>query len=177
MRYTQFFANLLTLQLKEVKCICNSDSAEGHEYVQCEECGVWQHTECVNFDKDWDCSFYCGGCLSFAETESLTESAATLIVCPAPILKQWQDEIKKHLILDDISILVYDGVKSKMMFPQELARYDIVLTTYDVLRSDLNHIVEDNRYSLRFDKKYKQLPTPLTHVLWWRVCLDECQMV
>ena len=31
--------------------------------------------------------------------------------------------------------------------------------------------------SLRYDKRYVALPSPLTAVMFWRICLDEAQMV
>ena len=31
--------------------------------------------------------------------------------------------------------------------------------------------------SLRYNKRYIALPSPLTGVLFWRICLDEAQMV
>lgn len=33
------------------------------------------------------------------------------------------------------------------------------------------------RRTLRRAKRYEVIPTALTRVLWWRVCLDEAQMV
>ena len=40
------------LESDQVQCVCGatSDSDDGgEEYVQCERCGVWQHSECVHF--------------------------------------------------------------------------------------------------------------------------------
>jgi hypothetical protein len=49
------------------------------------------------------------------------------------------------------------------------------------LRHDVNHCPDaDDQGSSRFlrrKKKYEIMPTPLTRLRWWRVCLDEAQMV
>jgi E3 ubiquitin-protein ligase SHPRH len=54
-----------------------------------------------------------------------------------------------------------------------------VLTTYAALREDLGHtgVLEGNEKAKRYVKKYRALPTPLTGVQWWRICLDESQML
>ena len=62
----------------------------------------------------------------------------------------------------------------------DLVDEDIVLTTYDVLKSDLSH--DSDRYhgdrrSMRFQKRYLVMPTLFTRIHWWRLCLDEAQMV
>jgi hypothetical protein len=42
----------------------------------------------------------------------------------------------------------------------------------------LDHIDTTGREgSLRGRKIYKIAPTPLTSLIWWRICLDEAQMV
>ncbi len=54
----------------------------------------------------------------------------------------------------------------------------ILICFQKTLRGELHHVlerVEERR--LRQQKRYKPLPTPLTRCIWWRVCLDECQMV
>ncbi|KAL6980869.1 RING-type E3 ubiquitin transferase, partial [Sarracenia purpurea var. burkii] len=62
----------------------------------------------------------------------------------------------------------------------ELLCADVVLTTYDVLKEDLSHDSarhEGDHRLLRFQKRYPVIPTRLTKIFWWRVCLDEAQMV
>ena len=68
-----------------------------------------------------------------------------------------------------------------LIHPQILADADIVLMTFDSLRDDLGHSSE-NPYvaagrQLRTEKRYRVLPSPLTSIDWWRVCLDEAQRV
>ncbi|KAL3521327.1 hypothetical protein ACH5RR_019476 [Cinchona calisaya] len=119
-------------------------------------------------------------------TESPVATGATLIVCPTPILSQWHAEIIRHTTPGSLKICLYDGVKNTLcadtpaMDISELVKADIVLTTYDVLKEDLSHDSdrhEGDRRSMRFEKRYPVVPTLLTRILWWRVCLDEAQMV
>ena len=62
----------------------------------------------------------------------------------------------------------------------DLENADIVLTTYDVLKSDISHdfdIYHGDQPSMRFQKRYPVIPTLLTRIHWWRLCLDKAQMV
>ncbi|KAK9061003.1 hypothetical protein SSX86_018183 [Deinandra increscens subsp. villosa] len=119
-------------------------------------------------------------------TDSPVATGATLVVCPAPILPQWHAEITRHTRPGSLKVLVYEGVKttsfSSKPVPKigELITADIVLTTYDVLREDLSHDTdrhEGDRRLMRYQKKYPVIPTLLTRIFWWRLCLDEAQMV
>lgn len=78
---------------------------------------------------------------------------------------------------------VYQGVKKHgFIQPRMLAEQDVVITTYDVLRSELNYVdiphsnSKDGR-RFRNQKRYMAVPSPLVAVEWWRICLDEAQMV
>jgi E3 ubiquitin-protein ligase SHPRH len=70
----------------------------------------------------------------------------------------------------------------------DLARADVVLTTYETLRGDLHHAPDaaasdgdgpggTGGRASRHRKKYEIIPTPLTRLTWWRVVLDEAQEV
>lgn len=83
----------------------------------------------------------------------------------------------------DVSSQVYQGVKKHgFIQPHMLAKQDVVITTYDVLRSELNYVdiphsnSKDGR-RFRNQKRYMAVPSPLVAVEWWRICLDEAQMV
>ncbi|XP_022745300.1 E3 ubiquitin-protein ligase SHPRH isoform X3 [Durio zibethinus] len=119
-------------------------------------------------------------------TDSPIATGATLIVCPVPILSQWHSEIIRHTRPGSLKLCIYEGVRNPSLSNtsrvdiNELVCADIVLTTYDVLKEDLSHDSdrhEGDRRFLRFQKRYPVIPTLLTRIFWWRVCLDEAQMV
>ncbi|KAK8918861.1 hypothetical protein KSP39_PZI021648 [Platanthera zijinensis] len=131
--------------------------------------------------------FVCYLCTELMEAAKIKISTgATLIVCPAPIQAQWYSEIIRHTRPGSLKIYIYDGARNittttalKSIF-HELETASIVLTTYDVLREDLSHDSDrqdGDRHFLRFQKRYPVIPTLITRVHWWRVCLDEAQMV
>nr|KAJ0219821.1 hypothetical protein LSAT_V11C200097200 [Lactuca sativa] len=136
-----------------------------------------------------DGAHICPFCLELSQaTGSPVPTGATLVVCPAPILPQWHAEITRHTSPGSLKVVVYEGVKPSSLYNNttsvtkidELINADIVLTTYDVLKQDLSHDSERNigdRRLLRYQKKYPVIPTFLTRIFWWRICLDEAQMV
>ncbi|KAL2642434.1 hypothetical protein R1flu_010021 [Riccia fluitans] len=144
--------------------------------------------------------FVCSVCIEIkAKVEVDGACGSTLIVCPAPILQQWQEEIQRHTVPGSIRVMVYEGAgkgarlvrspldtdhamssKPEMIAAHDLAAADIVLTTYDTLRTDLSHEPDKTKVvkrSMRYFKRYPVIPTPLTRLRWWRICLDEAQMV
>lgn len=63
--------------------------------------------------------------------------------------------------------------------PHQFAGFDVVLTTYSTLRNDLYHTSTEQSAgrAARYAKKYQVLPSPLIGVNWWRLALDEAQML
>lgn len=165
------------------ECICGEfDQIDRKPRVQCLNCHLWQHAKCVNYEeKNLKIKpFYCPHCLVAMEPVS---TRATLIISPSSICHQWVDEINRHVKSSSLRVLVYQGVKKDgFLQPHFLAEQDIVIITYDVLRSELNYVdiphsnSEDGR-RLRNQKRYMAIPSPLVAVEWWRICLDEAQMV
>ncbi|XP_008052650.2 E3 ubiquitin-protein ligase SHPRH, partial [Carlito syrichta] len=165
------------------ECICGElDQMDCKPRVQCLNCHLWQHAKCVNYEEEnlKIKPFYCPHCLVAMEPVS---TRATLIISPSSICHQWVDEINRHVRSSSLRVLVYQGVKKDgFLQPHFLAEQDIVIITYDVLRSELNYVdiphsnSEDGR-RLRNQKRYMAIPSPLVAVEWWRICLDEAQMV
>ncbi|XP_020842214.1 E3 ubiquitin-protein ligase SHPRH isoform X1 [Phascolarctos cinereus] len=165
------------------ECICGElGLVDCKARVQCLKCHLWQHAECVNYKEEnlKIKPFYCPHCLVAMKPVS---TGATLIISPSSICHQWVDEINRHVRSSSLQVLVYQGVKKHgFLQPHMLAEQDVVITTYDVLRSELNYVdiphsnSEDGR-RFRNQKRYMAIPSPLVAVEWWRICLDEAQMV
>ena len=106
-------------------------------------------------------------------------TSATLIITPPAILQQWKDELKA--LAPSLRVATYDGMKTESTKDDEEIRSkftdnDIVLTTYNIIARDIYH-AEGPTKNLRHEKKYEKRLSPLTQLEFWRVILDEAQMV
>ncbi|XP_030967710.1 helicase-like transcription factor CHR28 isoform X2 [Quercus lobata] len=64
-------------------------------------------------------------------------SAGTLIVCPTSVLRQWAEELNSKVTSKaNLSVLVYHG-SNRTKDPYELAKYDVVLTTYSIVSMEV----------------------------------------
>jgi E3 ubiquitin-protein ligase SHPRH len=210
---------------ERIDCPCgayDSDDMdeEGYEglWLMCSECLAWQHGVCCGFPKRAPTgNFTCQQCLRKKASIGVTQPCGTtLVVCPAPILAQWKEEITRHVQPGALKVVVYDGQPqprpgqkwaASITTAADLAAADIVLTTYDVLKKDLHHDSDaalasaegeeeedgdddggggstgrrmSNRaagFSLRRRRRYEIIPTPLTRLRFWRVAIDEAQLV
>ncbi|KAJ4987153.1 SNF2 family domain-containing protein [Stagonosporopsis vannaccii] len=110
-------------------------------------------------------------------------SGATLIITPPSILEQWQSEI--HMHAPNLKVFHYKGLppstapkkEHAAATPEELLRYDVVLTTYGVLSKEIHYATPPPDRSSRHERRHERRRSPLVDISWWRVCLDEAQMV
>ena len=63
-----------------------------------------------------------------------------------------------------------------------MANLDICITTYDILKVELAYTnayeyTSENSRPLRNRKRFMTVPCSLLNIEWWRICLDEAQMV
>ena len=167
------------------ECICGGseeESRRARHRVQCGDCKTEQHSECVKYDvtDPYRGEYFCPHCWV---TREKVKSGATLIVSPSSISFQWIEEIQKHVKHKDIKMLFYKGSKEMgYMQPRTLASYDIVVTTYETLAAETNYVdlphsnsSEGRRF--RNPKRYMAMPSPIVCIEWWRICLDEAQMI
>ncbi|CAL5029860.1 unnamed protein product [Urochloa decumbens] len=130
-------------------------------------------------------------------------AAGTLVVCPATVLRQWANELSvKVMEGSKLSVLVYHGC-SRTRNPNELAKYDVVVTTYMTVANEVPKENSDDEkkdsemsgfypeFSVNSKRKRPKKQTkakkknkpsnsdagPLARVRWFRVVLDEAQTI
>ena len=187
------------------ECICGAHETlrrcqRDASIVQCANCRLYQHARCMSYalDNPHRGRFLCPHC--HVANEPIA-SGATLIITPQSISHQWVDEILKHIWRDELDVFVYTGVggsrrRQRYVQPQFLANQNLVLTTYETLSKELNFVDLPHANGaangasggggaggggggrqLRNPKRYMAVPSPIVAVQWWRICLDEAQMV
>ncbi|KAG0245181.1 hypothetical protein BGW41_002650 [Actinomortierella wolfii] len=109
---------------------------------------------------------------STVKATPLIKSKATLIITPPSILYQWQSELASHA--PSLDVYIYEGYEG--VTAEELAGYDVVLATYNALGQDI-HVARYQERLYRHKKQYVPRKSLFTQIHWWRVCLDEAQMV
>lgn len=110
----------------------------------------------------------------------LTPSQATLIVTPESLRHQWMSEISRHA--PTLRVMHYRGCKKTQdddvcEVARQLAEHDIVITTYTVLSAELHFALEPPQRARRYERAYPRATSPLVKISWWRLCLDEAQMI
>lgn len=91
----------------------------------------------------------------------------TLVVAPLALIRQWEIEIKdKVLNSHSLRVCVYHGPSRTKRF-QDLKKYDVVVTTYQILVSEFgNSSTDDNG-----------LKVGCFGLHWYRVILDEAHTI
>ncbi|KAL4914017.1 peptide N-acetyl-beta-D-glucosaminyl asparaginase amidase A-domain-containing protein [Aspergillus aurantiobrunneus] len=113
-------------------------------------------------------------------SDALRPSGATLIITPPVILEQWKQEIGLHA--PNLQVFHYAGIQrhqtlSDLELVELMANNDVVLTTYNVLAREIHYASNAPERNLRHEKRFEPRKSPLVKISWWRVCLDEAQMI
>ncbi|GKT49304.1 putative ATP-dependent helicase [Colletotrichum spaethianum] len=114
------------------------------------------------------------------EGEELLTTGATLIVTPDSLRQQWIEELGRHA--PHLNVKYYPGRKNVKFDTEEelradLAYQDVVITTYPTLSAEVHFAMKPPERSRRQERKYERAGSPLTKISWWRICLDEAQMI
>lgn len=115
--------------------------------------------------------------------EQVKTTQATLIVAPSSLTKQWLSELEKHA--PGLRIMHYHGLSQSSReqtrkanaLIEKLRTHDVVVTTYSVLTSELDYAMGEPDRARRAPRKYHRPRSPLIQLRWWRVCMDEAQMI
>ncbi|GLG96545.1 Transcription termination factor 2 [Gryllus bimaculatus] len=92
----------------------------------------------------------------------------TLVVCPASLLLQWEDEITKHCKRGVLEVEIHHGLQREEN-ARLLAQNDIVITTYSIVRTSAN---KGGKEETERTKR-----GVLHRVQWRRIILDEAHVV
>lgn len=84
---------------------------------------------------------------------------ATLVVCPPSVLSNWVSQLEEHTRQASLKVCLYHG-GDRMKEANEISKFDIVLTTYSTLGSELTC-----------------LSSPIKEIKWLRVILDEAHFI
>lgn len=106
------------------------------------------------------------------------KSGGTLVVCPASVVKQWAKEIYDKVSDEHkLSVLVYHG-KNRTKDPIQLAKYDVVVTTYALVTNEVpQNPMLDFYDGKRGKESVRRSSGALAKVRWLRVVLDEAQTI
>ena len=106
----------------------------------------------------------------------LLKVATTLIITPYNLISQWEQEIATKA--PSLLVYRYNGLASidDNFDAGQLAQYDIVLTTYEILSKEIHHTSPTwENLNLRNKKQYTPRVSVLMQLQWFRVCIDEAQ--
>jgi SWI/SNF-related matrix-associated actin-dependent regulator of chromatin subfamily A3 len=89
---------------------------------------------------------------------------ATLILAPVSVMSNWSTQMAKHIKEEHaLRVMFYHGTRKQPITPQEIEKYDVVISTYDSVSSEWH------------SQKSTTLPrkSGVFSVKWRRVVLDE----
>ncbi|GJE94457.1 SNF2 family N-terminal domain-containing protein [Phanerochaete sordida] len=100
----------------------------------------------------------------------LDYSRTTLIVVPLSVLSNWEKQIEDHVKEGALSYCVYYGTGRKMT-PDELKKYDVVLTTYQTAATEHGNLGKNGANGP--SQKKQKTDKGLFDMRWKRIILDE----
>ena len=99
----------------------------------------------------------------------LTNSKTTLLVAPLSTIANWEEQVAAHIEDDTLKTYIYHG-NNRIQDVNLLAKYDLVVTTYAVVASDLAG--RKKRTDKGTDKE-----SPLILTNFFRIVLDEAHAI
>jgi SNF2 family DNA or RNA helicase len=102
---------------------------------------------------------------NFDLTPVRQNAKATLLVCPLSTITNWEEQIKQHIKPETITYHIYHG-PNRIKDVAKLAQFDLVITTYGSIVSELNSRI-----------KRKRGIYPLEEISWFRIVLDEAHTI
>ena len=96
---------------------------------------------------EWEEEFRIQKILDALRPKGGPQKAGTLVVCPLVALSQWRSEIEKFTASHSLSVLTYHGASRDKISASMVAKYDVVLTTYQTIEADARKMTNPNKVS------------------------------
>ena len=71
----------------------------------------------------------------------------TLVVAPVSAMTQWAAEISSRTLPGALSVLIWHGPDRRLAAPEDLAKYDVVITSYAVLEVEWRRVNDLHKVS------------------------------
>lgn len=97
------------------------------------------------------------------DSPGIRNTKTTLLVVPLSAVNNWVMQVREHLATDALSFYVFHG-SSRTTNVDELSQYDLVITTYSIILSELSG-------------RSKRGVSPLTKMNMFRIVLDEAHTI
>jgi len=95
----------------------------------------------------------------------------TLVIAPLALIKQWEAEIDRRTeSTHKLRVLVHHG-SNRAKSPEALRKYDVVITTYDIIRS------EHGQSSFAEGSDGRVDAVGCFGIRWWRIICDEAHTI
>ena len=98
------------------------------------------------------------------QTALVRNSKSTLLVAPLSTLNNWEEQIKNHVKENALTYYIYHG-GNRLTNLDELAKFDMIITTYSIVSSEYNR------------RGKKRDISPLFRLNFFRIVLDEAHMI
>jgi len=90
--------------------------------------------------------------LNKEDQKKVLKSNATLVICPASLVHQWQKEIERRVRRGLLRVIVYHGTNREANM-RSLASADVVITTYNIISREVG-VPEE----MKKDKNSQNMP-------------------
>ncbi len=92
-------------------------------------------------------------------------------------MSQWAGEFAEKA--PSLKVFTYPGIQN---LPEDFdynsfSEFDVILATYTVLSREVHYAKPPPDRNMRYKKIRPPRRSPLMEFSWWRVCLDEAQMI
>jgi E3 ubiquitin-protein ligase SHPRH len=94
-----------------------------------------------------------------------------------PLVSQWAAELADRA--PSLKVFIYTGIQNLAEdFDYDcFLDYDVILMSYSILSKEVHYATPPPKRNMRYEKIHPSRRSPLMEFSWWRVCLDEAQMI